>query len=308
MYKSGFFNSMNGDRKYNAEDMSNFYGQLISNGVLSKSEDSLQVTAGDGLTVSIAKGWAWINSHWYYSDSSVTLNIPTVGATETTYSVVLRLYDSEQEDSRKIVPEVIEGTTPKREPFIYDLVLAMVKVQSNATSIYNYDIVDTRADTQLCGWVTGLIEQVDTTTLYNQWQSAYQHFYEEFVSWYNSLADTLGISTYIDRLEYYATSTEGQTVIIPEFEKYSRNGGDIIDVYINGIRLIPNVEYTTSGDGVSLKITLNSSLMADNSISVTVTKSELGVYGGSGSSGNANYTVNGAYDIVSVDSVTKAEL
>lgn len=307
MYKSGFFNSMNGDRKYNAEDMSNFYGQLISNGILSKSEDSLQVTAGDGLTVSIAKGWAWINSHWYYSDSSVTLNIPTVGATETTYSVVLRLYDSEQEDSRKIVPEVIEGTVPKREPFIYDLVLATVRVQSNATSIYNYDIVDTRADTQLCGWVTGLIEQVDTTTLFNQWQSAYQHFYDEFVSWYNSLADTLGISTYIDRLEYYATSTEGQTVIIPEFEKYSRNGGDIIDVYINGIRLIPNVEYTTSGDGVSLKITLNSSLMADNGISVTVTKSELGVYGGSGST-DANYNVNSAYNIVAIDSVTQTEL
>ena len=202
---------------------------------------------------------------------------------------------------------MIEGTVPKREPFIYDLALATVRVQSNATSIYNYDIVDTRADTQLCGWVTGLIEQVDTTTLFNQWQSAYQHFYDEFVSWYNSLADTLGISTYIDRLEYYATSTEGQTVIIPEFEKYSRNGGDIIDVYINGIRLIPNVEYTTSGDGVSLKITLNSSLMADNSISVTVTKSELGVYGGSGST-DTNYNVNSAYNIVTIDSVTQTEL
>ena len=67
-YKSGFFNSINGDRKYNAEELSNFYGQLISNGVLNKKDNGLQVTAGNGLTVQISKGWAWINTHYFYND------------------------------------------------------------------------------------------------------------------------------------------------------------------------------------------------------------------------------------------------
>lgn len=76
---------------------------LISNGVLSKAEGSLKVSAGTGLTVTIAKGWAWINCHWFYNDNIITLDIPTV-----------------------------------------------------------------RTDTNLCGWVTGLITQVDTTTLFKQ--------------------------------------------------------------------------------------------------------------------------------------------
>ena len=41
---------------------------------------------GIGLTVTIAKGWAWINCHWFYNDSIITLDIPTVGVEEKSFS------------------------------------------------------------------------------------------------------------------------------------------------------------------------------------------------------------------------------
>lgn len=274
-YKSGFFNSMNGDRKYNAEDMSNFYGQLISNGVLSKAEGSLKVSAGTGLTVTIAKGWAWINCHWFYNDSIITLDIPTVGAEEKTFSVALRLYDDEQLDGRKIVPEVIEGTTPVRDTFTYDLILAHVYVPSNSVNISNSNITDTRADTNLCGWVTGLITQVDTTTLFKQWQSAYMEFYIEFTSWFNDLTETLGIATFNNRIEINAISSKNQMNFKPNVADYDTS--DILDVYINNFRLTPNIDYTFSGNGSNLNISFKNALDSDNNISVVILQSKKGV-------------------------------
>lgn len=282
-YKSGFFNSMNGDRKYNAEDMSHFYGQLISNGVLSKAESSLQVSAGTGLTVTISKGWAWINTHWFYNDNTITLTVSTTDTNSRKDSVILRLNNEQQADGRSITPMILEGDSsnypePTRTDLIYDIVLAHIDVPNNVTSINNQYITDTRADTNLCGWVTGLVNQVDTKTLFNQWQSAYQNFYNDFTSWFNNLADTLGIATYNQKYEVNAVSTEGQGSFKPNIEEYNSNDGDILEVYINGFRLIKDTDYTISGNGSNLNISFKNSLNADNSISVTVVKSELGVY------------------------------
>ena len=37
MLKYGFFNSVSGDRKYDADDISNYFVKLISNGVFPES-------------------------------------------------------------------------------------------------------------------------------------------------------------------------------------------------------------------------------------------------------------------------------
>lgn len=296
-YKSGFFNSINGDRKYNAEDMSHFYGQLISNGVLSRTESSLQVTANTGLTINIAKGWAWINSHWFYNDSPITLTVSTTDTNPRKDSVILRLNNEQQADGRSITPMILEGDSsdypkPTRTDLIYDIVLAHIDVPNNVTSINNQYIKDTRADTNICGWVTGLIDQVDTTTLFNQWQSAYQNFYNDFTSWFNHLTDALGISTYNHRYEVNAISTENQWTFQPKIAEYNPIDGDILDVYINGFRIVKDIDYTVGGNGANLNISFKNSLSADNNISVVVIKSKLGVYPYySGSSNDSNSVV-----------------
>lgn len=114
--------------------------------------------------------------------------------------------------------------------------------------------------------------------LFNQWQSAYQNFYNDFTSWFNNLTSTLGIATYNQKYEVNATSTEGQGSFKPNIEEYNSTDGDILEVYINGFRLIKGTDYTISGNGSNLNISFKNNLNADNTISVTVVKSELGVY------------------------------
>ena len=54
----GFFNSSNGDRKYNADQMSSYFEGLVSDGVYENVGDALIVKAGDGMQVIVGEGRA----------------------------------------------------------------------------------------------------------------------------------------------------------------------------------------------------------------------------------------------------------
>ena len=60
----GYFNSVNGDRTYNADQMSEYFDGLVSNGVYESVGGALQVTAGSGMTVNVASGRGIINCKW----------------------------------------------------------------------------------------------------------------------------------------------------------------------------------------------------------------------------------------------------
>ena len=78
----------------------------------------------------------------------------------------------------------------------YDLCVAIISVNAGITVIPQSLIEDTRLNTSLCGIVTGLVEQVDTTTLYNQIQSDLSQFktvsQAEFDAWFDDLKGKLG--------------------------------------------------------------------------------------------------------------------
>ena len=48
-FTCGFFNSENGDRKYNAEQMSAIFDGIIADGVFTTIGDHLAVSAGTGM-------------------------------------------------------------------------------------------------------------------------------------------------------------------------------------------------------------------------------------------------------------------
>ena len=73
-FRCGFFNAINGDRKYNADDMTNPYKRIISNGVFGKPNgepsDDFQVLINGAFGVTVQKGqglffnkWAELDEH-----------------------------------------------------------------------------------------------------------------------------------------------------------------------------------------------------------------------------------------------------
>ena len=74
MWTSGFFNSVNGDRAYNAEQMSRIFEGLITDGVYESVGNKLAVQPNGGMAIQIATGRGWFNKHWVNNDSEYTLD------------------------------------------------------------------------------------------------------------------------------------------------------------------------------------------------------------------------------------------
>lgn len=286
--RSGFFNSSNGDRKYDAEDIGNYFRGLITNGVLDSIDNRLQVTAGEGLKVNVDTGQAFINCHWLINDSKLSLSL---AAADVQYSridrVVLRLDNSD--NVRAITINILKGqnslnpTPPAltRGIGVHELCLADIYIGANATSINQSNITDKRADTALCGFVTGLIDQVDISDLYAQYEAAFSQKASEFDaymiaqranfdSWYQTLTEELTVDVDLSLGQYrniinLTESTSEVSIGIPEFEI-----GDLLFVYVGGVLFSEGVDYSISTDK---KIIFNDILKGDNIITLICIKS-----------------------------------
>lgn len=179
MITYGFFNAVNGDRRYSADQLGNYFKGLISNGIFENIGNAFIVTSNNDMSINVGSGKAYINEKWIENDKTANYSID---ASDTAYAridtVVIRL----DYTARTISIKILKGTaspTPTavsitRNNSVYDLKLAEVKVNANVTKITTSDISDYRLDTRVCGFVTGVIKQVDTADLFLQMQSDYK--------------------------------------------------------------------------------------------------------------------------------------
>lgn len=241
MLKSGFFNSVAGDRKYSADDLSDFFIKLISDGVFPNPSDNLKVVAKSGLTVTVKEGFGFIKAKYVNNTSDYDL---TLDAADTDNPRIDRIVLRLSTTNRNITLNVLKGTpaaSPEapdltRTSTVYELCLASIAVAANATEIATADITDTRGNSSLCGYVYGLIQQIDTTELFNQYNDIFE-------TWFTNLQTTLTYNSSVKMLTWYTTLSSDTTTVPFTIENYNP-ALDIINVYVNGIRGIPNVNYT----------------------------------------------------------------
>lgn len=310
----GFFNSLNGDRAYNADQMSTYFKGLVAqNGIYEQTGGAFKVNASTGLTLNVLSGRALINSKWVDSDATESINLTSAHVTLNRYSaIVLELNVS----NRAITLKSIDGT-PATNPVkptivntaeIRQLCLAYVYVPAGAETITQAQITDTRADTNICGWITGLIRQVDTSSLFNQWQTAYEQFYAQmeswkadqqdafetwsnnqestfeaweiaqkaaFDTWFEDLTEELRVDTYIAQYNKQVTLTASSSRDIAlDMTGYTYANSDVFFVAFNGLVAEEGTDYTITG--ATPKITVASSTFA-GIVDIKVLKSKIGV-------------------------------
>lgn len=229
--KSGFFNAVmvdnEYDRKYNANDYSDNLAVVISNGVLRSTNDDLKVTSS-GMAVAVNAGRAWINGHYYVNDSTYTFSAtpPTTGGKR--YDRVMLRCTTELL-GRKIFLVYVQGTeaaspvkpSPTRTSTIYDLVLADIFIDTNATSV---TVTDTRSDTSVCGWVYSTTGD----------KSFFTSLDNSFDTWFQETKNTLSSVTLFKRYVWtttLATASSGVSFDIPQYDADTC----FLEVYVNGI-------------------------------------------------------------------------
>lgn len=178
----GFYNSVNHDRKYFAEDMSRILDGVISEGVFSAIGKHYSVTANGGNTVLVESGNAWFNHTWTYNDSQILKELQTSDVlNDRIDAIVIEVNRSDEvrENSIKVVTGVASSTPEKPEFTKTDLIsqhpIAYISRKANSTEILQSDITSC-VGTEECPYVTGPASTVSADDLLKQWQGEFDEW------------------------------------------------------------------------------------------------------------------------------------
>ena len=294
----GFFNSLNGDRVYNADQMSTYFKGLIGQGVFEDVGGALQVLANSGMTVQVQTGRAIVgpNLKWLENDAPYNVSINASHVTLNRYTAVVVQCDVTNRTVSIITVDGTPATNPTKPAItntttIQQICLAYVYVKAGATTITQANITDTRPNNNVCGWITGLIKQVDTSTLFAQWQTAYEEFYAQmeaweiqqknaFDAWFETLTDELQIGAYVKAFSKTATITSttppGQSLPL-DMANYTYDNTDVFLVYINGLMAEAGTDYNINPNLIPPYITFHMTNPVSETVEIKVIKSILGV-------------------------------
>ena len=273
----GFFNSVDGDRKYNAEQMSTYFDGLVSDGIFQSVGKKFSVTAGAGLTVNVDTGRALIECHWLKNDNVLTISLDSADVQNDRKDLIVIKLDY---SARTMGVEYISGAeSVKNTETVKYLTLAKITVPAGATTITQANIKDIRGSA-LCPWVTGLVKQVDTSDLFSQYEKAYEEMVQQMINWwadrrnafdtwFNSLTTSLNVNLNLTKQEFSYTTT-AETDIIPLVSDYQTT--DILLVHVNGVLVVEGTEYSIEAGNIKLAKTIT----AGNTVTQILIKSVIG--------------------------------
>lgn len=293
----GFWNALKQsdgtyDRVYNSDQISEMFEGLLSDGVFESVGDVLIVKEKSGLTVEVGTGRAWIGDRWMKNDAKLDITLAAAHLTLNRWSAIVIRADY---SNRVITIEEKAGTpatTPTKPTMTYndsikEKCLAYVYVGKGITSINQANITDCRADANVCGWVTGVIKQVDTSQLFLQYQTAYEQQLEtmrawetqqkaSFDTWFSTLTDQLQVNTYIQKYHKVVETTNEQGIFPLDMNDYTYSDTDVILVNVNGISLVEEHEWLLDTSKMPVEIHTSQGIDADNLVEITVLKSKIG--------------------------------
>lgn len=191
-FASGFFNSVDHDRLYDATDISRLFDGLIRDGIFASIGDCLVVKQSNQMNVTVGTGRAWFNHTWSYNDALYPVTIPPSEILmDRIDAIVLEINSVEAVRANSI--KLIKGTpssTPTKPALtntkeVHQYPLAYVTVGKEVTSIRQADI-ENCVGTSVCPFVTGILEVISIEQLIPQWKDILNRFVEENTASFNT--------------------------------------------------------------------------------------------------------------------------
>lgn len=193
----GFYNSMNGDRKYDAVQLSSIFDGVIRDGVFQSIGGYLATKPGTGMQVIVAPGKAWFDHTWTVNDADLPLEIAKSDLTLSRYDAVVL-----ETDATKAVREnsikVIKGTpasSPQKPALtnagdVHQHPLAYILVPGGSSSIQVQNIEIMVGKTE-CPFVTSILESVSIEALLEKWEGEFKTWrdekQQEVQEWFDNL-------------------------------------------------------------------------------------------------------------------------
>lgn len=163
----GFFDAINSDRTYTAEQMNNPYKRLISNGVYpnpdgTTSTDLQVVSATAAMDITVKAGQGLFADKWFDNSAAINITVPNnTGLTPRFDSVIVQVDTRTSGRAGNIVYRTGTAASNPSPPAINTVTgvteyrLANIYVAGGANTI-NDDAITDRRGTSECPWVTSL--------------------------------------------------------------------------------------------------------------------------------------------------------
>lgn len=179
---SGFFNSLNGDRKYNAAQMSAIFDGLIIDGVFASIGTAFAVKAAGGLTVNVGVGKAWFDHTWTVNDSILPMTAPEAEVLlDRIDAVVLEVngMESVRDNTIKFVkgnPSIAPSRpTLTNEGNVHQYPLCYI-YRKYGTAVINQADITPMVGTESTPFVTGILQTISLDELLGKWQDELDRF------------------------------------------------------------------------------------------------------------------------------------
>lgn len=211
MLKFGFFDSINGDRKYNTKDIATIFDGIIVDGIYAQvgNHFSVNVAEDEPMTVIIDTGQAWINHTKVINTSPLRLHFDTVQSARYD-TIVIEI--NEPERNGDIYIKKGTSTAPPvltNNEYIHQYPIAHVFLKAAATSITQANVTSKIGFAIPDGipYVTCPLEPFPADETLKQWVAQWTEFYEgvnsSFTSFITNSAEAFA-SAQSSREEDYA--------------------------------------------------------------------------------------------------------
>lgn len=233
MEKSSFFNSVNHDRVYRAEEWAEYFASFIGNGIFPVPANGLQVVTGSGMIVTVKTGKAWINGYFYFNTGDLNVVLGTAdGVLNRIDRIVLRWDLTERNIAVKVKPSPASATPVapvlQRDADAYEIALADVYIRAGSTAVLQSDITDQRFNSALCGIVTGTVEQIDASVITAQ--------FDNFFALYRDLI-TAEYNAYVSRVSgYEGDAAADYQTFLNSLQSYENSAQADFEAWFDGIK------------------------------------------------------------------------
>lgn len=242
---SGFFNSLNHDRMYDADQVSALFDGLIGDGIFQGIGNNLITRPGTGMRIVVGSGRSWYNHIWLYNDADLIFTLDEGGISGDRIDAIFIKIDK-SETGRQGTIEVQKGVPGDGKPefvdteFIFYHPIAYVTVHAGASEITSADI-EVLIGTEDAPFVSGVVQQYNIDQLMQKWS-------DSFEDWFQHLHDEL------DENQAAHLQNEIDEIVEAEFKKY-------YDLCTRNTTYTRNevgniVGWSSTGDGVDLTVTI----------------------------------------------------
>ena len=239
------------DRAETSDLFALLLASLISDGVLAQPKNCFQVLgSGSGMKVEVQPGFGMVKGHFAYNDEKQELDIePAPQKYSRVDRVILRCNYLERmveiviktgtEAANPVPPELIR---PNAGDY-FELCLANIRLAAGQKNITQSSITDTRPNSAVCGYITQLIDHLDTDVFFAQFEAFYREFVDKSEASYTEFKEMAqkayqdfdtDITNYINALKKDSTDAYNNLVNLGKdlYDNFNKN----ISGYITSLK------------------------------------------------------------------------